>query len=103
MRRIWVYQGDFGWGKDFQWMSVAEFNRSFSVGQAVGFLAQITGTLQQEAIALPREGDFYTGIRHAFAEIDGLGKLLCGEQGKENTAQHAIAFGAEYLGRVNSR
>ena len=84
-------------------MSVAEFHRSFSVGQAVGFLAQIKGTLQQEAIVLPREGDFYTRIRHVFAEIDGLGKLLCGEQGKENTAQNAIAFGTEYLGRVNGR
>ncbi len=29
MRRIWVYQGEFGAGKDFKWMSIAEFERTF--------------------------------------------------------------------------
>jgi len=81
-------------------MSVAEFNRSFTVGQAIAFLRQIKGTLQKEAKGLPK-GYLYTGLRHAFAEIDGLGKLYCGERGKADTAPNAIVFARKYLGRID--
>jgi hypothetical protein len=37
MRRVWVYQGDFGPGKDFCWMSLTRFRQSFTVQQAVGY------------------------------------------------------------------
>jgi hypothetical protein len=100
MRRIWVPTGKQGWGKDFKWMSVAEFNRSFSVTKALAFLDQVKATLRKEATNLP-QGAYYTGLRHVFAEIDGLGKLYRGERGPQNTAENAIAFGTGYLGRVN--
>jgi hypothetical protein len=103
MRRIWVYQGDLGWGKDFKWMSVAEFERTFSIGQAAGFLGQIEKTLRNEALDRSERGLFYTGFRHVFAEIDGLGKLYVGERGTQNTVENAIAFAREFLGRVNPR
>jgi hypothetical protein len=103
MRRIWVYQGELGRGKDFKWMSLAAFKRTFSVAQAIGFIGQIRKSVQQEAKELPREGDFYIPIRFTFPEIDGLGKLFRGEPGKGDTAANAVAFGTEYLGRVNPR
>lgn len=103
MRRIWVYQGELGWGKDFKWMSVAEFNRTFSIDQAAGFLAQIENTLRKEARDLTERGFFYTGLRHVFAEVDGLGKLYVGERGTKNTVENAISFATEYLGRVDRR
>jgi hypothetical protein len=103
MRRIWVYQGELGPGKDFKWMSVAEFERTFSVKQAVGFLGQIENTLRKEGMDLSEEGYFYTGLRHVFAEIDGLGKLYAGERGTTNTVENAILFATEYLGRVDGR
>jgi hypothetical protein len=103
MRRIWVYQGSFGWGKDFKWMSVAEFKRSFTTKQAAGFLEEIKKTLVHAARDFSEDGDFYTAIRHTFAEVDGLGKLYCGEYGKDNTAKNAIAFASEYLGQVDGR
>jgi hypothetical protein len=103
MRRIWVYQGDLEWGKDFNWMSVAEFERSFSIEQAVGFLGQIEKTLRREALDHSEGGFFYTGFRHVFAEIDGLGKLYVGERGTHNTVENAIAFAREFLGRVDTR
>src|SRR5579864_4418930 len=49
VRRIWAPTGKHGWGKDFQWMSVAEFHRTFTVRRAVAFLEQIKKTLQKEA------------------------------------------------------
>ncbi len=103
MRRIWVYQGEFGPGKDFKWMSVAEFERTFSVGQALGFLGQIETTLQEEGLDLTQGSYFYTGLRHVFAEIDGLGKLYAGERGTRNTVENAIRFAKDYLGRLDSR
>ena len=103
MRRIWVYQGDFGWGKDFRWTSLTEFRRSFSVQQAVGYLGAIQHALRRDAKEGYREGQFNISLRHAFAEIDGVAKLYCGERGKRDTAQHAVEFGEKYLGRVNPR
>src|SRR5437667_2533607 len=84
-------------------MTLAEFRKRFGLDQAVGFLGQVKGSLVREAKELPGEGHFYTGLRHAFAEIDGLGKLFQGEAGKQDSAANAIAFGEEYLGRVNDR
>jgi len=43
------------------------------------------------------------GLRHVFAEIDGLGKIYKGEFGKGNTAKNAVAFGTRYLGKVNRK
>ncbi|MFO0916867.1 MAG: hypothetical protein U0872_00950 [Planctomycetaceae bacterium] len=103
MRLIWVYQGELGWGKDFKWMSVNEFKKTFSIDQAVGFVGQIKKTLEEQARDHPHQSDFYTGLRHVFAEIDGMGKLYCGEQGRDNTAQNSISFATEYLGRVDPR
>jgi len=103
MRRIWVCQGDYGRGKDYRWMSVAEFNRSFTVEQAVAYLGQIEKVLRKEALDNSEEGYFYTVLRHVFAEIDGFGKLYCGVFREANTTENAIAFGTEYLGRVSRR
>jgi len=104
VRRIWVYQGDFGPGKDFRWMSVAEFRRSFTKGQAVGYLRVIQNhALRGDARDAYREGHFYTPLRIAFAEIDGVAKLYAGERGKGDTARHTVEFGKKYLGRVNPR
>jgi hypothetical protein len=82
-------------------MSVAEFNRIFTVKQAIGYLGQIERVLKKEALDDSEEGYFYTGLRHVFAEIDGMGKLYQGERGTGNTTENAIAFGTEYLGRIN--
>jgi hypothetical protein len=84
-------------------MSVAEFNRSFSIQKAVAFLKQISGTLRKEAKCRADTACFYTGLRHVFAEIDGLGKLYRGARSKTDTAQNAIAFATEYLGRIDDR
>jgi len=103
MRSIYVYQGELGPGKDFKWMSLAEYRRSFTVAQAIGYIGQIRKSIQQEARDLPREGDFYSPIRFTLPEIDGMGKLFCGEHGVGTTAANAVAFGTEYLGRVDAR
>ena len=57
--------------------------------------------MRQGIIDVP--GCFYTGLRHVFAEIDGLGKLYKGEYGKAHTAWNAVHFGKDYLGRVNAK
>ena len=103
MRKIWVYQGEHGWGKDFKWLSIAEFELTFSTEQATGFLGEIEKTLREEARDRTEGGFFYTGLRHVFAEIDGLGKLYAGERGTKNTADNAIQFANDYLGRVDKR
>jgi hypothetical protein len=82
-------------------MSLAEFHRTFTVSKAVALLSQIEGTLRKEARKVA-EGHYYSGLRHAFAEIDGLGKLYCGERGTSNTAKNAICFGRDYLTLANS-
>jgi hypothetical protein len=84
-------------------MSLAEFERTFSVRQAVGFLSQVAITLRQEALDLTEAGRFYTGLRHVFAEIDGLGKFYAGEHGTKDTVENAVGFGKEYLGRSDPR
>jgi len=88
---------------DFVWLSQREFRRRFGIKQAVGYLEQVRGTLIGEARDRRGLGCFYTGLRHAFAEIDGLGKLYKGEYGKGDTAANAVAFGTDYLGRLNSQ
>ncbi len=103
MRRIWVCQGDYGRKKDYRWMSVAEFNQSFTVEQAVGYVGQVGKILRREALDHSEKSHFYRGLRNVFAEIDGMGKLYCGERGTGHTTENAIAFGAEYLGRVTPR
>src|SRR2546427_11936406 len=90
-----------GGSPDFKWLSKREFRLQFGLAEALGYLEQIRGTLISEARDHRHPGCFYTGLRHAFAEIDGLGKLYKGAYGKENTAANAIAFGIDYLGRVN--
>jgi hypothetical protein len=87
---------------DFVWLSQGEFRRRFAVQNAVGYLEQVRGTLASEARDKRSSGCFYTGLRHAFAEIEGLGKLYRGEFSSRNTAVNAIRFGRDYLGRVNS-
>jgi hypothetical protein len=100
MEHIYTFVGG---SPDFVMLSQKEFRRRFGINQAIGFLKQIRGTLTGEARDHRRPGCFYTGLRHAFAEIDGLGKLYKGEYGKSNTAANAIAFGKNYLGRINPR
>ena len=92
-----------GGSPDFRWLSKGQFRLQFGLKQALGYLEQIRGTLSGEAKDRRQPGCFYTGLRHAFAEIDGLGKLYKGEYGKDNTAANAIAFGVDYLGRINPR
>jgi hypothetical protein len=92
-----------GGSPDFEWLSKKGFRRRFGLVEAVGYLQQIRGTLVSEARDRRSPVCFYTGLRHAFAEIDGLGKLHQGEYGKGNTAANAVAFGTDYLGRVNAR
>jgi hypothetical protein len=94
--------GTNGPGTDFEWITQTQFMRTFTPARAVAYLAQVRVTLAREATNLP-EGNFYTGIRHAFAEIDGLGKLLRGNFGPEGTAQNAIEFGRAYLSRIDQR
>jgi hypothetical protein len=84
-------------------MSLTEFRRSFSVNQAVAYLQSIRNWLRADAITHYREGHFYTPLRHAFAEIDGVAKLYAGARGKGDTAPNTVGFGAEYLARVNPR
>ena len=84
-------------------MSLAEFRRSFSVGQAVAYLQAIREWLRADAITHYREGHFYMPLRHAFAEIDGVAKLYAGARHKGDTAPNTVAFGMEYLARVNPR
>lgn len=92
-----------GGSPDFEWLSKHDFRRRFGLPEALGFLKQIRGTLATEAGSHRRPGAFYTGLRHAFAELDGLGKLYAGEYARDNTAANAIKFGTKYLGRVNPR
>lgn len=90
-----------GGSPDFKWLSKQDFRRQFGLVGALGYLEQIHGTLRGEARDQRPPGCFYTGLRHVFAEIDGLGKLYKGEYGKDDTAANAINFGTDYLGRVN--
>ena len=92
-----------GGNPDFEWLTKRGFRLRFGLVEAVGYLHQIRGTLVGEAKDHRSPGCFYTGLRHAFAELDGLGKLYEGEFGKDNTAANAVVFGTEYLGRVNAR
>ncbi|MCI0379571.1 MAG: hypothetical protein L0215_18335 [Gemmataceae bacterium] len=102
-RNILAPTGDVGWGKDFERTSEAQFNRTFSVSKALAFVDQIKHTLEKEAMIPPGEARYYTGLRHVFAEIDGMGKLYRGKRGKVDTAVSAVRFGKDYLGRVDSR
>ena len=92
-----------GGSPDFVWLSKRDFRRRFGLPEAAGYLQQIRGTLVSEAKVRRCPGCFYTGLRHAFAELDGLGKLYKGAYGTHNTARNAVEFGVDYLGRVNSR
>jgi len=67
-----------GGSPDFKWLSKREFRLQFGLAEALGYLEQIRGTLISEARDHRHPGCFYTGLRHAFAEIDGLGKLYKG-------------------------
>jgi len=92
-------------GRDgvFEWVSKTAFQQRFKVLNAIAYLKQVRHSLQKEALRERASGHFYTGVRHAFAEIDGLGKFYLGEEGKRNTTANAIAFGENYLGRVDER
>src|SRR5262249_55341397 len=85
------------------WMSVAEFNRSFAVEHAAAYVGQVRKILRGEALDYSEKSHFYRGLRNVFAEIDGMGKLFRGERGTRNTAENGVAFGVDYLGRVNPR
>jgi len=88
---------------DYVWLSKGAFYRQFGLTQALGYLERIRGTLAHEAKQERCKKCFYTGLRHAFADIDGLGKLYNGAFGPESTAPNAIAFGIRYLGWINDR
>lgn len=102
MRMIWSPTGINAPGRDFEWITTSEFMRAFTPALAVAYLARVRESLVREATGLP-EGNFYTGIRHAFAEIDGLGKLLRGNFGPRETTENAIEFGRVYLSQIDPR
>jgi hypothetical protein len=103
MRRIWACLGNYRRQTDYHWMSVAEFNRSFTIEHPAAYVGQVRKILRSEALDYSEKSHFYRGLRNVFAEIDGMGKLYCGERGTGNTAENAIAFGIEFLGRVTPR
>jgi hypothetical protein len=102
MRMIWSPTGINTPGRDFEWITKTQFTKTFAPALAVAYLARVRDSLVREATGLP-EGNFYTGIRHAFAEIDGLGKLLRGNYGPEDNAGNVIAFGTTYLAQIDER
>lgn len=101
MRRIWACLGNYRRQTDYQWMSVAEFDRCFTVEHAAAYVGQVRRILRGEALDYSEKSHFYRGLRNVFAEIDGMGKLYRGERGTRNTAENGVAFGVEYLGRID--
>jgi hypothetical protein len=89
--------GSFG----YRWLSKQKFRRQFGLSEALGYLQQIRGSLIGEARDHRYPVGLYTGLRNAFAELDGLGKLYEGSYGTENTATNAVSFGTHFLARVN--
>lgn len=98
MVQIYMFTGNPEPFRDFRLVSAREFFATFGPAQAAEYLNTIRNRIRDEP---PSDAAFFSAIRHIFCELDGAAKLYCGTRGKRDTSQALIAFGVQFLGRVD--
>lgn len=98
MAQIYMFTGNPEPFRDYRLVSTREFFATFGPTEAAGYLNTVRDRIRTEP---PSDVAFFSAIRHIFCELDGAGKLYCGNRSKGETSQGLIAFGVRFLGRVN--